>query len=121
MSSIRISKRNMDPWILFILQYLTDHILQLDIRPDRKLSHAIAVLVRMRVSPKVILQFLIGRVRLHHPIPFNGNRQWILFQIAKLGTQIIADNSIDDKRSIDFTRSSKYLTARKITPLIAAD
>src|ERR1700732_951404 len=64
MRSIRVSKRNMHSGILLILQNLSDHVLQINIRPDGELPNAIAVLVGMCIPPEILLQFAVIRMGL---------------------------------------------------------
>src|ERR1700693_3632567 len=53
MRSVRISKRNMHARIFLILQNLPDHIFQIDVRSNGKLTHAIAVFIGVRVLPAI--------------------------------------------------------------------
>src|SRR4029077_6397449 len=59
MRSIRVSKRNMHSGILLILQNLSDHVLQINIRPDGELPNAVAVLVGVWIPPEICLQFAV--------------------------------------------------------------
>src|SRR5882672_4905851 len=79
-----IPKRNMHAGILLILENLPNHFFQINVRPDRKLADAVAVLIGVRVLPEVVLQFAIVRVRLGKPILLHVNRQRSVPQAPKL-------------------------------------
>src|SRR5258706_1207453 len=89
MRAIRISERNMHSRILFILQNLPNHFLQINVRADGKLAHAVAVLVGVSVLPEVVFQFAIVRVRLSKPVLLHVDGQRILAEVAELRAQII--------------------------------
>ena len=72
--AIRIAEGDVCSRVLFILENLSDHILQLDISANGELAHNIAVLIRVGVSPEVGLQFTVGRVRLRETITLYLNR-----------------------------------------------
>src|SRR5712692_8247939 len=101
--AIRIAEGDVCSRVLFILENLSDHILQLDISAIGELAHNVAVLVRVGVSPEVSLQFSVGRVRLREPIALYLNRQRIFPQTAKLCAEIITYHAIDPECAVDFT------------------
>src|SRR5258706_2219309 len=65
---IRIPERNVHSGILFILQNLPNHVLQIDVGSNGKLAVTVTVLVGVCVLPEVVLQFAIVRVRLGKPV-----------------------------------------------------
>ena len=57
---IRISKRNVYARIFLVLQNLADDVFQFNVSADGELAHPVAVLVRVRVGPEIVLQFLVA-------------------------------------------------------------
>src|SRR5271155_3850004 len=115
MSPVGIPKRNMHSRILFILQDLPNHFLQIDVRPNGKLAHSVAVLVGMGVLPEVVFEFAILRVRFCEPVLLHVSGQWSLSQAAKLRAQIVAHHAINDKGPIPFTGSCENFSARQVS------
>src|SRR5690242_10824446 len=64
MSPVRIAERNVHSRILLILQDLSDHVLQVNVRPDSEFTNPVAIFVGVRVTPEIVLQFLIRAVPL---------------------------------------------------------
>src|SRR4029077_18652353 len=96
----------------------TDDVMQLDVGADRKLAYAVAIFVGVGITPEIAFQLLVLAVNFSEPVPFYLDGQRLMPQVAKLGAEIVGDNSVNDKRSIHFARSSKHLSSRQIPPLI---
>jgi hypothetical protein len=58
--SVGISECDMYAGKFLILQNLADHVLQLNIRPNRELTDPITVLVGVGIGPEIVTQFLIA-------------------------------------------------------------
>src|SRR5580658_483359 len=120
-STVRIAKRDVHAGILLVLQDLADHILQFNIRADRKFAHAIAVLVGVGVAPEILFQFRIWGVRLNHAISLHSNGQRMLTQTPKLGAKPIAYDAVNYKRSVDLTGRGKNFSAWQVPPFVRAN
>src|SRR3569833_1099032 len=100
MSSIRVAEGHVDPRDLLILKNIADHLMYGKICPDGKLAYAIAVFVAMSVLPDLPFELrIVGLGRLQPVAPHLECERRIL-QIAELGAQVIADNSIDNERAV---------------------
>jgi hypothetical protein len=75
MRAVRIAERDVNAGKLFVLEDVSDHVLQSDICSDGELAHPVAICVRMRVVPEGPLQFFILRVRFRQPVACDADRE----------------------------------------------
>ena len=104
--------RHVQPRDLLVLQNVPNHVLQRQIRSDRKLTNAVAILVRVRVLPELFFKLLVLAVHLGDAIPLHLDRQRRIPQQSILRTQIVTDHPIHHKRAVHLSRSGEDLAAR---------
>jgi len=71
--SIRIAKSDVHPGIFFVLKNLANYVLQLDISANSKFADAIAVLIRVGVTPEIALEIWIGGMSFDYAILIHAN------------------------------------------------
>src|SRR5438067_5048227 len=108
----------MNPGKFLVLQDVPDHVLQLNVRAYRELTDAIAVFIRVRISPEILLQLFVLTVSFSKTIPLYADRERHLFEVAELCAQIIADHPVNHECSIHFAWRSEDLASRQVAPLI---
>src|SRR5579884_796676 len=119
--AIGIAKGDVDAWNLLVLKDIADNVPNGDIRADGELADTVAVLVRMAVTPEVVFKLTIGRMRLDKAAVANFERQRRGSEVAVLLAQIVADNTVDNKRSVHIERRGEGFAPRQVPPLIRAD
>src|SRR5215472_9836566 len=98
--SVRIAERNMDARKFLILQNVPNHARHADVGSNRKLAHAVGVLIRVGVGPERLLQLLIRTLHAGDAVVADVNCQRRFAQNAEASTEKIADNTIDNKHAV---------------------
>ncbi len=118
---VRMPERDVNAGDFLVLQNVADDARDSQIRADGELAHPIAVLVCARIRRKFIQQFFVRTLHVDDARLFDFNRQWRLLQIAVLGAEIIAHDTVAYKHAVDRERRREDLAAGEVAPLIGRD
>ena len=121
MLPVRVAEGDVDAGQFFVLEDVADHMLQLDVRPDGKFAHAVAVVIGMGVAPELVFEGAVPGMDLADAVALDADGERFLLQLAVFRTQVIAHHTVDHVGAVHFRGRGEHFPAGQVAPFFRAD
>src|SRR5260370_23445165 len=116
MGSVGIAEGYMDTGEFFVLQDVSDDVLDSDVGSDGELYDAVGVGVGVGVGPEVALEVLVRGGDAGDAVALDVDGQGSVAEDAVAGAEVVADYSVDYEDSVDLCGGGEALAAGEVSP-----